>query len=121
MAFPAGWDRCYPWTLRFVDPVLERSYQHADQAEGVRRVRTASLLAVGVWVLVALVGPAAIDVAPGSTWLISGVMTVVLLASAGLSHWATTQRRRDAIGLGQQLAAGIAVLVLTTVTGTFAI
>ncbi|MGZ4166716.1 MAG: adenylate/guanylate cyclase domain-containing protein [Solirubrobacteraceae bacterium] len=71
--------------------------------------------------LVALVGPAAIDVAPGSTWLISGVMTVVLLASAGLSHWATTQRRRDAIGLGQQLAAGIAVLVLTTVTGTFAI
>ncbi|MGZ4296348.1 MAG: adenylate/guanylate cyclase domain-containing protein [Solirubrobacteraceae bacterium] len=69
----------------------------------------------------ALVGPAAIDVAPGSTWLISGVMTVVLLASAGLSHWATTQRRRDAIGLGQQLAAGIAVLVLTTVTGTFAI
>ena len=48
-------------------------------------------------------------------------MTVFLLASAGLSHWATTQRRRDAIGLGQQLAAGIAVLVLTAVTGTFAV
>jgi class 3 adenylate cyclase len=48
-------------------------------------------------------------------------MTVFLLVSAGLSHWATTQGRRDAIGLGQQLAAGVAVLVLTTVTGTFAV
>jgi hypothetical protein len=28
-------------TLRFVDPELERSYQLADQVEGVRRVRTA--------------------------------------------------------------------------------
>ena len=121
MAFPAGWDRRDPWTLRFSDPDLERSYQHADQAEGVRRVRTASLSATVVWVLVALIGPSALGVAPPSVWLISGVMTVFLLASAGLSHWATTQRRRDAIGLGQQLAAGVAVLVLTTVTGTFAV
>src|SRR6202040_2712906 len=95
--------------------------QHADQAEGIRRIRTASLGAAAVWVLVALIGPPAVGVAPGATWLICGVTTVFLLASAGVSHWARTQRKRDAIGLGQQLAACIAVLVLTTVTGTFAV
>jgi class 3 adenylate cyclase len=121
VAFPAGWDRRDPRTLRFADPELERSYQLADQAEGVRRVRIASLIAAVVWVLVAVIGPPAVGVPPGPTWLICGFMTVFLLASAGLSHWATTQRRRDGIGLGQQLAAGVAVLVLVAETGTFAV
>jgi class 3 adenylate cyclase len=43
----------------------------------------------------------------------------VLLLSAVLSRWATTQRRREAIGLGQQLAACTAALVLVRSTGTF--
>jgi class 3 adenylate cyclase len=120
VVFPAGWERRDPWTLRFVDPELERSYQHSDQVEGVRRARTASLVAAVVWVLVALIGPPAIGVAPGPTRLICAVMTVFLVACAGLSHWATTQLRRDAIGLGQQLAAGLAALILTAVSGTFA-
>jgi len=120
VAFPAGWDRHDPLTLRFIDPELERAYQHADQAEGIRRVRTASLGATVVWVVVAFIGPGALSVPPGPIWQISGAMTVLLLTSAGLSRWADTQRRRDAIGLGQQLAACIAVLVLTAATGTFA-
>ena len=120
MAFPAGWDRVDRRTLRFLDPDLERSYQVADQAEGVRRVRTASLVAVFVWLLVALIGPPAVGVSPGLTWLIAGAMTVILLASAGMSRWATTQRRRDVIAVGQQLAAGVAALLLTAVTGMFA-
>jgi class 3 adenylate cyclase len=121
VAFPTGWDRRDPWTLRFSDPEMERSYQHADQAEGVRRVRITSLVAAVVWVVVGVVAPPALGVPPGSVWPISGVMTAFLLTSAGLSHWATTQRRRDAIGLGQQVAAGVAVLVLTASTGSFAV
>ena len=121
MISPVGWDRRDRWTLRFLDPELEESYQHADHAEGVRRLRTTSLVAVGAWVLVALIGPPVLDVAPGQTWLISGLMIILLFASAGVSRWATTQRRRDAIGMGQQLAAGMAVLALSTVTGTFAV
>jgi len=121
VALPAGWDRHDPWTLRFVDPELERLYQYADRDEGIRRVRAASLGAVVVWALVALIGPPAIGVPPQSTWLIAGAMTLLLLMSAGLSQWADTQRRRDAIGLGQQLAACIAALVLTVSTGTFAV
>ena len=119
MSFPVAWDRRHISTLRFVDPELERAYQGADQAQGVRRARAASLLAAAVWVLVALIGPPAIGISAGSTWLIAGLMTVVLLACAGASRWAVTQARRGAIGLGQQVAAGIAVLTLARVTGTF--
>ena len=119
MTFAVGWDRLDRFTLRFVVPELERSYQDADQAPGVRRARTASLLAVVVWVLVAVIGPPAIGIAAGSTWLIAGVMTVFLLGCAGASRWATTQSRRSAIGLGQQVAATVAALTLTSVTGRF--
>ncbi len=105
MTYPAGWDRRRRWTLRFADSALEREYQGADMAHAVARARTASLVAAGVWIMVAIIGPDAVGVAPGSTWLICGVMTVFLLLCAGVSRWATTQRRRDAIGLGQQLAA----------------
>src|SRR6476659_73972 len=120
MAFPAGWDRYGRWTLRFADPELERSYQYADQAEGIRRVRTASLGAIVVWVIVAIIGPSSLDIPPGIPWAVSAVMIVVLLISAALTRWAVTQRRREAIGLGQQLAACVAALVLTASSGVFA-
>jgi class 3 adenylate cyclase len=119
VTFPEGWDRRDPWTLRFAEPALERDYQHADQATGVRRARTASLLAAGVWVAIALVGPSSVGVSRKASWPICGVMVVFLLVLAFVSHWATTERRRDAIGLGQQVAATVAVLVLTSRTGTF--
>src|SRR2546428_4989407 len=120
MASPEGWDRFDRFTLRCVDRELERAYQHADQAEGVRRVRTASLMAAVVWVVVAIIGPPALGASPATAWAICGTMTVFLLATAGASRWATTQRRRDAIGLGQQFVAGCAVLVLCVATGKVA-
>jgi class 3 adenylate cyclase len=116
VAFPEGWDRCDRFTLRFADRELERAYQYADQAEGIRRARTASLLAAVVWVVVAIIGPSAVGVDPATAWAICGTMIVVLLATAGASRWATTQRRREAIGLGQQLVAGCAVLLLCVAT-----
>jgi len=116
MAFPEGWDRFDRFTLRFVDRELERSYQHADQAEGVRRARTTSLVAAVVWIVVAIIGPSAVGATPATAWAICGTMTVFLLATAGASRWATTQRRRDAIGLGQQFVAGCAVIGLCVVT-----
>jgi class 3 adenylate cyclase len=118
--FPDGWDAFNRFTLRFADRELEGAYQHADQAEGIRRTRTASLMAVGVWVLVGIIGPPALGVSRATAWAICGPMTVFLLATAGASRWATTQRRRDAIGLGQQFVAGCAVVVLCGVTGNVA-
>ena len=120
MTFPVGWDGLDRLTLRFVEPELERAYRDADQAPGVRRARTASLLAAGVWVLVALVGPPAVGIAAGSTWLIAGVMTVFLLGWGQASRWATTQPRRSLIGLGNRSQPLRAVLTLTSVTDRFA-
>src|SRR3989454_1914186 len=116
MALPEGWDRFDRFTLRFVDRELERAYQHADQAEGVRRARTTSLVAAVVWVVVAIIGPPALGASPATAWAICGTMTAFLLATAGASRWATTQRRRDAIGLGQQFVAGCAVIGLCVAT-----
>jgi class 3 adenylate cyclase len=121
VAFPAGWDQCDPWTLRFVDAELERAYQAADQLEGVARVRTASLVAAAVWVLVAIIGPLAIGVPSTTTWIICGVMATFLVGCAVIGRWATTQARRDAIGLGQLVAGAAGVLLLTVATNTFAV
>lgn len=121
MLFAPGWDRQDRWTLEYVDPQLEREYQHAGHSEGVRRARTASLVAIVPWLLIAIIGPSVIDVDPTSTWLITASMILLLLGCAALSHWAITRRWRDAIGLGQQFAAGVAVVLLSAVTGTFAI
>src|SRR5436305_8423908 len=46
-------------------------------------------------------------------------MTAFLLGCAVSSRWATSQGRRSLIGLGQQVAATVAVLTLVSVTGTF--
>src|SRR2546427_12687247 len=100
MALPEGWDRFDRFTLRFVDRELERAYQHADQAEGVRRARTTSLVAAVIWVVVAIIGPPAVGVAPATAWGICGTMTGFLLAPAGASRGALIRRRRDTIGLG---------------------
>jgi class 3 adenylate cyclase len=117
--FGVGWDRLDRVTLRFVDPDLERAYQDADQPAGVARTRMASLLAVGVWIAVGLVGPPALDVSGTATWAIPGFMTVFLLGCAYACRWATTTGRRSLIGLGQQVAAAVADLTLTVVTGKF--
>jgi class 3 adenylate cyclase len=120
VAFPPGRDRREPLTLRFVDRELEQAYQHDDAEDGIRSVRTASLVAIGNWIVVAVLAPLTLGIAAGPTWLICGAMVIVSLGAAAMSRWATTQGRREAIGLGQQLVAGTAVLVLTAVTGTFA-
>ena len=120
MVFEAGWDRQDPRTLQFLDGELEHDYQHADLEEGKRRVRVASVGAIVVWLTVALIGPPTFGVDPSLTWAICGAMVAVLLVSATLTRWAITQRGRDAIGLGQQLAACVAVLVLCLGNGVFA-
>jgi hypothetical protein len=70
MAFAEGWDRFDRITLRFVDPELEKSYQHADQTDGVRRARIASLVAAAVWVVVGIIGPSAVSASPATAWAI---------------------------------------------------
>jgi class 3 adenylate cyclase len=116
--FGVGWDRLDRVTLRFVDPELERAYQDADQGPAVARTRTASLLAVGLWIALAIIGPPALDVSGTATWAVPACMTLFLLGCAYACRWATDQFRRSLIGLGQQVAATVASLTLTAATHT---
>ena len=54
---PPGWDRRDLWTLRFLDPGLERSYNSVMAGPGRLRLRIACLVGSGVWLLVALLSP----------------------------------------------------------------
>src|SRR3954454_9376910 len=52
-----GWDRRDPWTLRFLDPALERSHSSAMAGPGRLRLRIACVVGSGIWLLVALLSP----------------------------------------------------------------
>ena len=52
-----GWDRRDPWTLRFIDPALERSYSTVMAGPGRLRHRIACLLGSGIWLLAVLLSP----------------------------------------------------------------
>jgi hypothetical protein len=42
------WDRRNPWSQRFVDPTLERSYQAAMAPQGRQRLRIAAPVGAGL-------------------------------------------------------------------------
>ena len=54
---PPGWDRRNPWTLRFLDPELERAYRAAMAGPGRERFRIANLLGAGIWASVGVMAP----------------------------------------------------------------
>ena len=56
-SLPPGWDRRSPWTLRFLDPGLERAYRLAMAGPGRERFRIANLVGGGIWVSIGVVGP----------------------------------------------------------------
>ena len=121
MELPTGWDRFDRWTLRFVDPALERAYQETEQAEGVKRVQATGLAAVGTWITIAIVGPPVVGVAPGPTWVVAAYAILLNLATAALGRWATTYARSNVIGIVQQLGTAVGVLLVAVVNGLFAV
>ena len=52
-----GWDRRNPWTLRFLDPDLERNYEAAMAAPGRVRFRIANLVGAGIWAYIGVIAP----------------------------------------------------------------
>jgi class 3 adenylate cyclase len=57
-----GWDRLERWTLRFVDPVLERIYRVTEAPDGRLRLRIATAMGVGLWIVAAILGPPLVGV-----------------------------------------------------------
>jgi adenylate cyclase len=105
-------------TLRFADPRLERDFQSEQAAANGPQARIGALVAAGLWLVAALIIPAAIEIDRGVVWLIAGAMIVANLASVVVSRWATTLDRQQALGLVLNGLAGLAVLALIEAAGS---
>src|SRR6476469_3390850 len=89
-ALPADWDRLRPWTLRFADGALERSYREATARPAGQRLRIACTLGAGIWVSLGALGPPLLAIAPGPIYA-AGLgnaaweLVVALLTLRGMS------------------------------------
>ena len=63
-ALAPGWDRRSPWTLRFLDPELERNYRAAMAGPGRHRFRIANLVGAGIWASIGVIAPMLLDMSP---------------------------------------------------------
>ena len=72
-SLPPGWDRRSPWTLRFLDPALERAYRLAMAGPGRLRFRIANMVGGGIWVSVGVLGPVLLDM-PAMPFYVASVV-----------------------------------------------
>jgi adenylate cyclase len=107
-----------PITLQFLDPRLEREFQAEMAAATGAQARIGSIVAAGLWLVAALIIPAAIEIDRGVVLAICGAMVVVNIASAVAARWATTLDRQHVVGLAVNGLAGLAVLALIEAAGT---
>ena len=75
-------------------------------------------MAIGLWLIAALIIPAVIDVDGRVVTVICIGMAGVNLVGVIVSRWATTLDRQQAIGFALNGLAGLAVLALISVSGT---
>ncbi len=71
-----------------------------------------------MWIVAAILVPAAVEIDRGLVTVVCVAMAVVNLGAFVASRWATTLDRQQAIGLGLNGLAGLAVLVLIEASGT---
>jgi class 3 adenylate cyclase len=107
-----------PLTLRFRDPQLEREFQAEMAATNGPQARVGAAVAIGLWLLAALIIPAVIEVDSGVVVVICVGMAAVNLVGVIASRWATTLDRQQVIGFALNGLAGLAVLTLIAVSGT---
>ena len=107
-----------PLTLRFRDPQLEREFQAEMAATNGPQARVGAAVAIGLWLLAALIIPAVIEVDSGVVVVICVGMAAVNLVGVIASRWATTLDRQQIIGFALNGLAGLAVLALIAVSGT---
>jgi class 3 adenylate cyclase len=70
-----SWDRRNPWSQRFVDPTLERSYQAAMAPQGRQRLRIAAPVGAGLWISAAILGPPFLGIPAPPMYAAAMVMT----------------------------------------------
>jgi hypothetical protein len=100
-----GWDRRRRWTLRFVDPALERAYRAAMAPPSRQRLRIAAPIGVGLWLFAAVFGPPLLGIPAPPFHAVAAVQTGWLAIVAFLAL-------RD-ISLPQLWALGAVTTVLS--------
>ena len=107
-----------PVTLTFLDPHLEREFQAEVAAATGPQARVGSIVAAGLWLVAALIVPAAIQIDRGLVLAICGAMVAVNIAAAVLSRLATSLDNQQVLGVVVNGLAGLAVLALIEASGT---
>lgn len=103
-----------PFTLRFVDSVLEDSFQQEEGHAGLSGYRIITGATVVLWVLAAVLIPLGTDISPELSRVVGGGMALVGLACFAASSWATTMNRQHALASLLTSANGLVILVLAT-------
>jgi class 3 adenylate cyclase len=107
-----------PLTLRFRDPGLEREFQAEMATTNGPQARVGAAVAIGLWLIAALIIPAVLDVDRAVVSVICVGMAGANLVGVIASRWATTLDRQQLIGFALNGLAGLAVLALIAVSGT---
>ena len=105
-------------TLRFLDPDLEREFQAEMAATNGPQLRVGAAVAVGLWLLAALIIPTAMVIDRGVVTLICVGMAAANVLGVIATRWATTLDRQQLIGCALNGLAGLAVMGLIEVSGT---
>ena len=113
-----GSDHRGPFTLRFADPRLEEEYERDLRAADRRRLRVASVSAIALWSVAALVAPPllAIDRLPITIAAVS-VISMNALSLTLLHSRPTTLRTQRRLLLAINIASVVAILVVIRLSG----
>src|SRR4029077_15741649 len=96
MERPRAWTRD-PLTLRFLYPLLEREFQIEMAATTGPQMRDGASVAVGLWLLAALIIPNAIVIDQSVVGVICVGMAAANLGGVVATGWATTLDRQQLI------------------------
>jgi class 3 adenylate cyclase len=108
-----GSDRRGAFTLRFAEPRLEAEYERDLGAADRARLRAASVSAIAIWALAALVGPPLLGVDRVPVTIAAISVICMNLFSLTLLHWRpTTLRTQRRLLLAINMTALVAILVV---------
>jgi class 3 adenylate cyclase len=105
-------------TLRFNDPAVEADYRRSATV-GAREMRVGPLLSIGLWLVGGALAAASTPAASMSIGAVAGAMAAANAGVALVAPLASTYERQQLLGAVLNILAGIAVLGLAALTGTF--
>jgi class 3 adenylate cyclase len=105
-------------SLRFTDASLEAAYRQSAVVSN-REMRVGPLLSIGLWLGGGVLAAAATPAQAAPVYAVCLAMAAANAGASLLAPWATTYERQQLIGAVINVLAGIAVLGLAALTGTF--